>query len=633
MDKDKIVQFTLDCKKEVEDERKDVKKVWDECWDMYRNYQDYSKKEDWQHQVYVGESFAAIKKATSIIRSALVQGPQYFGIEGRDEQDKIKAEVLYSLVDYWYGKAKFLPNFFEAVESGFVLGDGIIKQGWEEKDAESVEAVLSSGNEEETSGEEGTEPTQTETDIYQIQNVSKKQSSLSVKVVDPYTLFYPDSQRFKIERYKLQLWELRQLVESGKGGYNKKEFKNLFQGDYVEESGRDSEDNERLERLGLMESQNKFRKEVLIYEFWGDLTDEDGKLIQENCTFHVANEKYLIKSVRPNPYWHKKDPYTIFSPLNRCFRKTGISMLEGVRTIQTAINDNINMMLDGLLFELLGFLEMNPEALHKPVSKILPGQPLLVKKIGEAFNYVHPNAFDPDALQMIQVLKDIFQNVTAVTHFLMGTPTAKGEKTATEVTTKTREGEQTFYNMAMEIEQSGLSPCVEMTGALVLQFMDEFSDPSITRLLNEKGLLLQSMPREQRYFFMQGNYDYKGRGISIYFERREKIQRIIDFLTVIGKTPLVNQFNWQEFAKVIVENFGFTGKDLIMPPAPPIPQIGMGQQPGAAPPPGTGAPAAPGMPGPQPMPGPARPPAQPPQPRPAMPMPPAQGMMPPRRVM
>ncbi len=109
-----------------------------------------------------------------------------------------------------------------------------------------------------------------------------------------------------------------------------------------------------------------FRKRVVIDEFWGDLLDEDGQVMQRNIVCAMANEQYLIRPPELNPFWHGESPF-VTSPLVRVpYSVWHKAIYDHASPLNFALNEMLNLILDGGISSVWGIKQLRQDWLEDP---------------------------------------------------------------------------------------------------------------------------------------------------------------------------------------------------------------------------------------------------------------------------
>jgi hypothetical protein len=268
------------------------------------------------------------------------------------------------------------------------------------------------------------------------------------------------------------------------------------------------------------------------------------------------------------------------------FRHFGEGLTWGVDPVQGEMTNVLNLMSDSLKFQMLGINQVSEDMLvdrDKPLE-IYPGKFIRVKgdPRKSAFEH-HSMGTDPDAAAgYMQLLRSIYQNHTGMTEFLQGAPTLKGSPTATEVATKTAAGQSDFQAIAEDLDRQGIVASCEMAKDLIVQyFADLGTYPNIKRIFAEEtGDIIAGLTTEQKTELLLGDWDIKARGISLWFERKEQINKIArfnDFLKSMPPEIAMSQVDWQAIGEAMSEAV-WGDKEKFWKQQEELPEVPMGQE-------------------------------------------------------
>lgn len=132
-DAEKIRKYVIGWRDQLRTYRYEKLTVWNECWQLYRGQEDWSDKEDWQSKIVLPKAFASVKQATNVIKRFLNASKKPFNLESEnpnDQESVIRSEQMTHLVEVFLEKARFLDEFSESLECGFIIGAGIMKLWW-----------------------------------------------------------------------------------------------------------------------------------------------------------------------------------------------------------------------------------------------------------------------------------------------------------------------------------------------------------------------------------------------------------------------------------------------------------------------------------------------------------------------
>lgn len=428
------------------------KKVMDECWRGFLGQpkQTREPKEPWQSNVFVPEVMPKVKLAANILKNMLFSGPSYSQVRmieklsawhGQNARESMgeapmplrtkseteaSAEAASGVLYRFLEKTNIRRKLTEMIESALITGLGVMKVYWD-----------------------------------------REANGLGLGAVDPYNvLLDPHSRSFAEAAYVIEtkmedLQTLRALEAEGV----------YFNVDQVMESLHSEKRSEALRRKGVLSTTNPYRKRVEVCEFWGDIVDEDGVLLDRNVVVTIANEEVLLRYVR-NPFTHQKRPYIMFSPLSVPFRFPGMGLAEAILGIQDAINQIVSAQLDNLKYQLMPIFALNPNAIDNmdelSYNGLKPGTVVLTRDPG-AFVKIAMGDDMQAAFTEMDLLQDASRRSTGISNLLEGS-LSKRFMTASEVLLKNREASLHFRSIAKDLASLVLQPLKELAYSLIVQF-------------------------------------------------------------------------------------------------------------------------------------------------------------------
>jgi len=451
-----LVEYFRACKDECNDSTADIREIWDKTLQRYMCRRDWSKKQKWQSKAYTPLGKPTIKKAVRMIQKALIDAEDYFDFEtyGITPEKKKLCDLTKRITKCHLNKTGFIAKFSEALESGFTLSLMILKM-W----------VANT-------------PRHWTIDVKTNELVTKTLPELKLKVINPYNFYFPNDQAYYIEDEWITVPQLLSLTESKEGPFSDKAVKNMISGDYTQGS-LDGTDKERLERLGLLETTNPYRKQCLLSHFWGPVLDKKGNVISENRHYIVGNEKYILLEPEKNVFYHGKSPYIIGNPLPVLFRSIGKGLIEDVLGLEDAIVEFTNSQIDNLHWIMLGVNEVDKMAFtpkgQAQLTELYPGK-LVEKRTGyqgDAFKHHELGTPPEKAMPLLQELKQFYQQDTSVTEYIQAMPSARAE-TLGQYEGKRGSAIEDFISIAKHIERTFLVECVDRARDLIIQYMKSY---------------------------------------------------------------------------------------------------------------------------------------------------------------
>ena len=553
MRSDAVIRYYTACKDQVDEETSDIRKIWNECLDQYMCQMNFGEKKKWQSKRYVPISKPKIKRAVRLIKKIMLGSQRYFDFEhpGDNPEKKKQCNITRRGLRVHLNAARFLDTFAETLESGFTMAMMIMK--WWVGDSEDHFNI------------------DTTTD----EVVWKTRTKLKCKAINPLNFRFSRDGQIVIEDEWISLPDLKEMATEkngeGKFIYDQAQIKKLIKGDYGDPKKLDEKEEQRLNKIGIRKKENEYRKDVLLSHFWGPLIDRENNIDKKNCRFIVANDKFLILLPQGNPFWHKKPPYVYASPLNVLFRHIGKGLTEDVRGIENAIVTFVNLQLDNLLWQMLGVREVDPMALDETgrsdMRELYPGK--LVRRRtgyqGQAFKYHELGVAPEKAMPMLQELKLFMDGEHGVTEYVEAMQ-GRASENATVYSGKRAAAMTDFQSIATDIERGFMVDCIDMARDLMVQYLADFnSSPNMTEIFWKEGMILDGLTESQRREMIVTDLDIIGRGVSIFFDRMEKIEKMGSFVKMINALPDDAKLYvpWPDLIKQVFEAFAFDKLQLL----------------------------------------------------------------------
>lgn len=557
--------------------------------DLVANRYDWSKKKDWQSKNPIPKFAMNQEKFAAEMQRAIIQAADYFVTEGKTWSEfKQYAPAVTSWIKSRLDQQKFPFKFVLGSKISATRGRIYFKPHIAAKPKDRLIWPRISQLDELT-GEEtyiSGEP-EWETIVEQ---------ELAVELVHPRNIWHDPTgrNRFLIESWKIDKGELVKLAEEGH--YDLKVVKELSSSSGIQS------DEEQEERDRHEEGEASDPNTIELFEYWGDLYDLDGRLIDTNMTFTVANKDYLVRKPRKNPYWHGKFPYVWGAPVVVPFSNYDKSFLEDSIGLQKTETEFVNLILDSAKYAVAGAFTLDVEQVvnvNDYRQGIFPG--IVAKYKGSWTNGRPPlesiklNTIDPMALSVLQMIDRYGQIGTGVNDLMMGVMPAR-RSTAKEGAMRMSESSSLFDTYARNLEEQLIGPLVEQVWALDLQYYD-WNDKCARDILGEEfALRLANMTDEERYQLIE-HFEFKGKGISVVLSKAQELEKVDMVLSRFGRYPnLAQRVNMDKILEKVAEALSWDPKEMLLPPGQTnMPPPGPGQQIPQTPLPAQGMPQ--GMPG------------------------------------
>jgi len=565
-DKDFLVKYILDCKKEAEEATTTIREQWRELWELYQNKQDYSKKASWQSQTCIPKILMAIARMCLMIERATLQLSKLFDIELDDEfvlpiksmirrakKDVSKAKISAHKVYVHTGKVlNLLENAQEKVPGAeqVILKQQEMIQQADDAVTSAKEKLMELEDQLNEFKEESAEDDKRYKAHLKKTNFSPalgemiipscllglgiikrlfKNKRLNFETKDNQNIYIaPDYQpsqeeppRYLIEeKPEMLLCDLIEMArEANNSLTNSGEQGMVFDMTEIENITDDTTDlenqSQKNEQRGLDEHKSVSIK-VNVLEFWGTVVSKDGKEKNANRLMMLANEKYLIRN-QENPFDEpiKRPPYETCVPMPYPHRGlSGSSMVQAEIKLQYTLNNLLNMAIDNLNFTTNTMFEYDPLNLKEPerMTRIFPGKLIQTKSgmKGPVISQVITKGITNDFFKIFEITAKEIQEGTAVNEFLTSMP-SKSAKTLGEIEIKTAESHGYFDVIARKIELNTIRVLLKNSYAMLCQFTTEF-----------KNL--------ERYQFKVG-------GLSLLLLQKQQVEYLVQALSLALQYP------------------------------------------------------------------------------------------------
>ena len=530
-------------KQEAESARKDLRTSWSRWWDLWESRVDLSGKEEWQAQIWVPKPFAAVEQACALIQRAVVDSPEFYGVDGQDKQDKLKAQHVWKpLLKVMIDESHFAQKFMDGVKTGFITGvAGYLKFRWQSARV----PMLAGAQMNPMTGQ--VEP------VFQ----PKVRSFLAVDWVDPCKIYRdPDSaprENFSGAYLYHTEWKDRGAIRAMQQAWNAQVIEEVL----ADSAGRTgmatghgmtpSDERERDRRL-LPWDRSRFRRQYLVDEGWLDIPDENGDTIFPDALMVHCAGKILYGPVE-NPLWavdiqtgRRKWPFLAGSPIVHPSQFEGRGIMEQIQDLTWLYSHLFMLFMDGLNWTVNPPTEVQQDILvdWDDLSHY-PGKLWVKKGPTPALTPAAIGKMDVGAiLGSLQYLEQITQNVSFVSDFAIGLPGTRSDVTKGEVQIKTAQSLAIFEAMGRNIEGWGRE-CLEMMHHLGLQFLSDFSTPSVRRILGEGNAnLLAQASLAERIEMLQGNFDFTFTGVTQALQKSDQLARLAQFGQLMSTRPYVD---------------------------------------------------------------------------------------------
>ena len=551
---DDIINQVRRLRQESIDRNSSIMGVALQCWEQYRNEQNFDDKASWESRVTLAKGHAAVKHFTANMLRLLTQAEQWVtveDVEALDGQPSFAPTVETGVL-----KVAELANFKDALRDAWEYGAatmfGCLKVIWQFTPTQHTTIEQ---------GEQG----------LQLRQQERAVGRVGIYSIDPWKVHFGPRTRggrdidWIIEDSDADIATLFDL-----GGFENLE--NFI--DQDRKTGKDDPNEAYRKGQRVGKDETRFRRRIELWDCWVDLIDEQTqRTVAKDVHIIVGNGERIIK-FEPNKLWDKKPPYILFSPLIVAGRFPGGGLLEMNLEVKRAIDRIAQMWEEHLHFSVLPMWEAELAALENPedvATGVFPGK-IFRKKMGQSANQVFRPLIVPplqaDAFNTVIAFDKEYQRGTFITEQTQGLIDARGETTATEVQQTALASTLILSDIAMHLESQCLSPLGEMIWDRMFQFMDSTSLPNWTQIVGGPvGQFLDMLPIEVKLETVRGIYVFKAHGLSRAIERAASRNQLIQWVTTVSQLgPAQAIINYPNLFKRVHESFHLPQPDELLVP-------------------------------------------------------------------
>lgn len=230
----------------------------------------------------------------------------------------------------------------------------------------------------------------------------------------------------------------------------------------------------------FLNSSQKGRKEVEVWEYWGQLDlDDSGKT--EPYLVVVAGDTILRKE--KNPYNHGRPPFVILRPSLVPFQFDGVGMGHLIGDFQKAKTSILRQMLDNLSFinNQMWIVDRNQGVEMESLLNPRPGGVVRTDRV-DAVRPVTPQPLQQVSIMALEFIQTQIEQRHGITRYNQGLDARSLNKTATGVSLIMNASQQRIELIGRIFAETGFKPLFKMMVSLNQQFI---SEGFTIRLFNE----------------------------------------------------------------------------------------------------------------------------------------------------
>lgn len=545
MDRKLVLQQVVQDYSESKAFQKESFELFDECYKMYRAYTDKDKLREDGSNLFIPYVFNIVENAfPKIVKSLFSVRPYipYLPVNANDEASSKKAENMTKLVEWELdNKMKGRLVYNEILRNTCIYGTAISKQTWklEERPVVKRAEIVGYQTDEVTgmtvqvSSMQPVETTEIVYDAPYMQNVP-----LENFFYDPYGTDI-DNCEYVIHRYWLPMHKLVEMAESDQLDISSKELK-----EKLSPRGRAGDKDTSKQTMIHRGTKPNRSNDVEVLEYW------------TNDVKCIVLDETVVGLVTPNPYWHRRKPFTKWECVPVSGEFYGIGIVEMCRQLQEELNTTRNQRVDNVsyalnrMYTILRTANIDTTQLKsRPNGFIEVDDHNDIKEI--PVYEVKDSAYTEET-----VIKNDMDVTSGVYNYTRGEPADRRE-TATTASILAQAGNDRFESQVLQIGWGGFSDSALQLAWLNRQYItmdteiavvgDDGKQASVMINQDDIDVDLQIIPAPSSLFSAAN--------------KQIKQNTIVQLSNILVNNPNVNQ---QEFLKRVFETFDFTDPDSLL---------------------------------------------------------------------
>jgi hypothetical protein len=542
-----IVQVTLMYREEANEAKKnrmDMNKI---NFDCYHLKQDYSHKQEGQSKEFLGKQSLAVEQITAFIQQGLMDVGDWFGFEYEAgvKSPKITSNEVKLLTSRQLEKLCFHDSMGDTLKLGLLGSLMIVKVHGEyvNKPRYIVEEELQNDKIKKNLIKENRKVWQLKHSLIRHQD------------------YYPDPTGrglYELQNIELDLSDVLALAEGDHPIYDKSMVE-LLVGSMVKEL----QETEKARETNQNRTQANFRKRVKLTEGWGTILDpHSGKILYENVTWTVANDRFLIQKPTPNPFWHQMSPFLAKGIVRTPHAVWPKALMDAGTRHNIALNELYNLIFDAGMMATHGIKQIRPDWLENEAqiaSGIRPGMTVEANSSCppgmKVLERVDTASMSPESITVFNLSNAEFQQSVLTNDLRLGVLPSRAVK-ATEVVEASQTITSVFTGVAKAIEVGFLEKLLDLSWLTIAQHLDDLDSEEVKALLgDDRAILLASMSPEERFQIAVQGHKFKVYGVSKTLNKVKDFRKLTSLLqTLAGSEVLIEEFiKKYDFGKMLEE--------------------------------------------------------------------------------
>lgn len=539
-DESNVIKLTINYIRESEQAKRDRMDKNKVNFDTYHLRQDYSHKRPGQSREFIPKQAMAVEQITSFFQQGLIDIDEWFKITPSPGvvNPMITENEATLLLQNQLNKAGFYSVVGDAIKLGLLGSLMIFKVHGRYKKV----------------------PTYRATDKFDGQKykkiltrADKKQWELVVDLIRQEDFHidinagFRGKPLYRAQINYLDMYELYALSEGDHPIYDRAKVETLASQVADEEVQKLAKARE----TGNNSATINYRNRVKITEVWGDLIDSvTGKMIQENVTWTLANDRVLIQEPTENPFWHGEDPFITAPILRVPFATWHKALMDAPTKLNIAQNELFNLTVDAGMMATHGIKQIRNDWLEDPAqveNGIQPGMTIGANTQCppgmKVLERVDTSSMSSETMATYNLINSEFMQGALTNDLRMGTMPTRAVK-ATEVVEASQTITSIFNGVVKNIEEEAIAPVLDKAWRVCLQNMDDISAQETQDLIGQdRALAVGSVSAEERFAQEATGKKFTVFGVSSILGKMQDFRKLTSFMqTVFGTEILTEEF-------------------------------------------------------------------------------------------
>ena len=519
-------------------------------FDVYHLKQDYSHKNKGQSQEFLPKQSMAVEQAATLLQQGLVDLGEWWKVEEakglNPDNMVVKPSEMYSLTNAHLEHNDFMSQVGNMLKLGLLGSVAIVKVHMEycSKPKFVSRVEMTNGRYQKVLVKEENKVARLKLDLIRQED------------------YYPDptgGKLYEMQDSYIDYYELERLSKGENAIYDRQAVERVAK----TFNAQSAEDRHRKAReTNQNATYDGHRNRVKLTEVWGNILDENGKLLYENVVCTIANDMHVIRKPTPNPYWHQESPFICVPLIQVPHSVWGRALMDAPTYLNKASNEMFNLTLDGGLMAVHGIKQVREDWLEDPTQVedgIAPGDTLRASATcppgQKVMEMIATSSIPTDGLNVMNLLNQEFNAAAMTSDLRMGITPFRQQK-ATAVVEASQTITSMFSGIAKIIEDKLIEKILQKSWYVIAQHFNDLDEDELKGLvgMTRYDQLSRLAPEDIFAETVQG-CKFKVFGISRNLEKQQDFTKLTAFLQTLGSSEIFIESFIQkyDFGKLLEE--------------------------------------------------------------------------------